>query len=284
MYKGKVILTGEHSVVHGYPAILASLDLGISASIKPGVLNDQQKNDQYLQHILQIFAELASIKEFKISLKANSDLPIKSGLGSSAAFAAAVFRELASFYNYSLDSDQLYNLVLEAENFVHGKSSGADPSIVVYGGLLAFKKGKIKQIPPSVLTNQTFFLISSGEAKESTGEMVAKVASEVKNQAILQQIGDLSQKMISDLENNRFNHILLNENELLLEEIGVVGILAKKMIKKLQKIGAFCKITGAGGIKAGSGYILAFHEDAQKFEGNLQAMGFTFFKTQLGAK
>lgn len=284
MYKGKVILTGEHSVVHGFPAILASLDLGVSAVVKPGLLNDQQKNDQYLQHILQIFAKLAAIKEFKISLKVTSDLPAKSGLGSSAAFAAAIFRELASFYNYSLDSDQLYNLVLEAEAFVHGKSSGADPSIVVYGGLLAFKRGKIKQIPSSVLTDHSFFLIDSGEAKESTGEMVTKVASEAKNQAILQQIGDLSQKMISDLENNRFNPSLFNENELLLEELGVVGAKAKKMIKKLNNLGAFCKITGAGGVKAGSGYVLSFHEDSQKFEENLQTMGFSFFKTQLGAK
>jgi mevalonate kinase len=281
-YRGKIILTGEHSVVHGYSAILASLDLGVSCTAKEGNLEEAQKLDPYLQHLLQIFSKMTKIKEFNLSLKIDSNLPIKSGLGSSAAFAAAVFSELANFYNYSLNSDRLYNLVLEAENFIHGHSSGADPSIVVYGGLIAFKKGQMRQLAPSILVNKTFFLIDSGEATESTGEMIKKVASTESNQQILSEIGDLSQKILNDLENDNFNPQLLNENQSLLEKIGVVSPKAMDLIKKLQKFGACCKITGAGGVKTGSGYILAFHEESQKFEEYLKDMSLIFFKTQLG--
>ena len=64
-YRGKIILTGEHSVVHGYSAILASLDLGVSCTAKEGNLEEAQKLDPYLQHLLQIFSKMTKIKEIK---------------------------------------------------------------------------------------------------------------------------------------------------------------------------------------------------------------------------
>ncbi len=287
-FAGKTILTGEHSVVYGYPAILVGLELGISVTIKSGHLTVTQQKDQYLQRILLLFANFFSISIEKlrteISLQVESSLPVKSGLGSSAAFAAAVLSELAKFYSCDLNKTQLYTLVLEAENFVHGHSSGADPSIVVYGGLLAFKKGEFKQIQTSTLKNQNFFLIDSGEAIESTGEMVALVAANPYREKILQQISFLSQEMLGDLEKNRFNPKLLDQNNEFLNQLGVIGKLANKKMQKLRKLNAFCKVTGAGGIKAGSGYILAFHQNPIEFEKNLKTTGFSFFKTQLGAK
>jgi mevalonate kinase len=281
-YSGKVILSGEHSVVYGHQAVLASLDLGISCIAKEGSLSQEQKSDLYLQHILEMFSKLAQIKEIQLALKIESNLPQKSGLGSSAAFAAAVFAELAKFYNYSLNQDRLYNLVLEAENFIHGRSSGADPAIIVYGGLIAFSQGKVEHLPDLALAKKSFFLIDSGIADESTGEMVAKVAANKSNRSFIDEIGEISKKMIVDLKNNSFNPQLLNENQALLEKIDVVADSAKGTIRQLQKLGAFCKITGAGGLKTGSGFILAFHEDEIKFEQDLKNMGLSFFKTQLG--
>lgn len=284
-FGGKVILSGEHSVVYGHTAILASLNMGITCTVKEGVLNQDQKRDQYLQHILEIFAKHTQfpLAKIKVSIQIESTLPQKSGLGSSAAFAAAVFSELSKFHNYSLNADRLYNLVLEAENFIHGRSSGADPSIVVYGGLIAFSQGKLESILNKTLMNEHFFLINSGEASESTGEMVKKVADQPNNQATLQKIGSLSQKMLHDLRIGIFNPELLDENQNLLEQIGVVGQKAKEIIKQLQTKAAFCKITGAGGIKTGSGYILAWHKNPQEFKVNLEKMGLEFLQTQLGA-
>lgn len=282
-YSGKIILTGEHSVVYGHTAILANLNLGITCTVKEGVLSEDQKQDEYLQHILKIFYKHAQLPKINVSIKIESNLPEKSGLGSSAAFAAAVFSELFKFHNYSLNADRLYNLVLEAENFIHGRSSGADPAIIVYGGLIAFSQGKVKSISNKALKNQSFFLINSGIASESTGEMVKKVADKNSNQKIVLKIAALSQKMLEDLNAGNFNPSLLNENQDLLQQIGVVGHKAQEVIKQLQNKGAFCKITGAGGIKSGSGCILAWHENNQEFEQNLEKMGLEFFKTQIGA-
>lgn len=281
-YSGKTILSGEHSVVYGHQAILASLDRGVSCSVKEGFLSEEQEHDAYLQQILEIFAKRAQLNKVEVSIKVGSDISQKSGLGSSATFAAAVFAELAKFYDYSLNQDLLYDLVLEAENFIHGHSSGADPAIVVYSGLIAFSQGEVERLPVAALSKKTFFLINSGIASESTGEMVAKVAANPSNRPIIDKIGQVSQKMILDLKNNFFDSQLLNENQFLLEELGVVGDSAKAIIRQLQKLGAFCKITGAGGIKSGSGFILAFHENETKFEQDLKNMGLDFFKTRLG--
>lgn len=281
-YSGKVILTGEHSVVYGHPAVLANLNLGITCNIKEGALNETQKQDRYLQYILKIFAKLAQLSKIQVAIQIESNLPQQSGLGSSAVFAATIFSELAKFYNYSLNADRLYNLVLEAENFIHGRSSGADPSIVVYGGLIAFNQGKIEFLSKQGLIDKTFFLINSGSASETTGEMVKKVADQQSNQKILQKIDLLSRQMINNLKIGVFDPNLLNQNQFLLEQIGVVGEKAREIIVELQKQGTFCKITGAGGIRTGSGYILAWHENPQKLKKELETMNLEFFQTQIG--
>ena len=233
-YSGKVILSGEHSVVFGQPAILTSLNLGVRATIKEGYLSEEQQQDQYLQHLISLFLRVVGKKNLKFALKIESNLPPKSGLGSSAAFAAAILSELARFYNYSLNRDRLYNLVLRAENFIHGQSSGADPAIVVYGGLVIFRQGKIAAINNTKLSQKTFFLINSGPASESTGEMIAKVADNKSSQSIVEQIGLVSEQLIRDLKNNAFDPKLFDDNQLLLQELGVVGQVAQQIISQLQ--------------------------------------------------
>lgn len=279
-YPGKVILTGEHSVVFGQPAILASLSRGVTAAIQVGQLNQEQQNDRYLQHLIKIFQDFTKQKNLSFALQVNSDLPIQSGLGSSAAFAAAVLGALAEFYQHPLDREQLYQFVWQAENFIHGRSSGADPSIVVRGGLQVFKNGQVKQITSPSLARETFFLIDSGLAVESTGEMLKKVASLPNHLEVVAQIGMLSEKIISDLERDSFDPEVFKQNQKLLEELGVVGEKAKNLIKKLQEFGVTAKITGAGGLKQGSGYILAWHRDQEAFTQFLEQEKLSFFTTK----
>lgn len=279
-YPGKVILTGEHSVVFGWPAVLASLSRGITATVKEGQLTLEQQNDVYLQKIISIFQNFTSKAKLNFALEISSNLPAQSGLGSSAAFAAATISALADFYQQKIDREQLYQLVWQAENFVHGRSSGADPSIVVRGGLQVFQNGQARQVIAPNLAREEFFLIDSGLAVESTGEMLRQVASLPKHLDLISQIGAVSEKMIDDLERNSFRPEIINENQKLLENLGVVGKTATSIIKKLQKFGAFAKITGAGGLKEGSGYILAWHEDPQAFIQFLKQAKLTFFTTK----
>ncbi len=49
-----------------------------------------------------------------------------------------------------------------------------------------------------------------------------------------------------------------------LEKLAVVGKTAKSLIGKIESLKGVAKITGAGGIKKGSGMILAYHKDLNK--------------------
>ena len=51
-----------------------------------------------------------------------------------------------------------------------------------------------------------------------------------------------------------------------LDKISVVGSLAGKIIKEIEKMGGAAKVSGAGGIKTGSGMILCYHQDPTQIQ------------------
>jgi len=279
---GKLIISGEHSVVYGEPALVASLDFGINLTIKEGKLAAEFQKDQYLQGILKIFKKWSQINPSGFSIEIESNLAQQSGLGSSAAFAAAVIKALAAFYDLQISKEELFTLTLEAENMIHHNSSGVDPAIVVNQGLMLYQKGlPLRKVKTDF--SEDFFLINSGKAIESTGEMVDLVAKAKNRDQIVNQIGQVSRDIISSIQNNNFQATLLDKNQDLLLQLGIVGEKAINLIDFLKKNGASAKVTGAGGYKDGSGYILAFHENSEKFSKILKSSDLEFFQIHLGS-
>jgi mevalonate kinase len=256
---GKIIISGEHSVVYGYPALVTTTDLFREVELIENKVEDS--SDHLFINLKKIFESNFKQDLSNIWYKQGGNLPIGSGLGSSAAFAAACFKALASKFSINLSQKKLFELVQESEKFAHGNPSGIDATAVVYGGLLEFRKtnGKfLHQIIRSDLDKKLKFrLVDSGKPLESTKEMVFWVKENLeKNKKYLAQMGKVSQLIIENLKKNTWEPELLTQNERLLEKIGVVGNKAKKMISKLEKEGKSAKITGAGGMKSGSGIII----------------------------
>ena len=162
---GKIILTGEHAVVYGQPAIVAAIDRRIRISVKRA--KTKQKYAGFVKYILDKFGVSNQVR-----LTIKSDLPIGSGLGSSAALATVLVWALQPKASL-IEKDKLVKAI---EDHQHGKSSGVDQTIVREGGFLRFQKGEFKQIE---LTIQEAILIDSGKPKESTGEMVKLVAKKI---------------------------------------------------------------------------------------------------------
>lgn len=285
---GKCIVTGEHSVVYGYPAVVCELDKGITVTVQ----NDskiQQKHPGYITHILEVFSHACAADTSKVSVQVSSDLPQNSGLGSSAALAYALAQALAKQNNIILTKDEFFKIVYDCEVFVHKKPSGIDPCAVVYGGVHEFQKlietGEFKKQKLQVMQPHSFILVNSGTATENTGEMIALVSESLslrpRLRNVLERIGCISQKISNQLQHGVLDGSLLDENQEQLEVLGVVGDQAKKMIAKLKSVGAHAKITGAGGVRSGSGWILVYAPNLSEIEAFCTQNAWEMIKTEV---
>lgn len=162
---GKVILMGEHAVVHHQPAIAipfsgvtvtahiqkSKIPLSVSCdfykglAIKmPEILNSLKfAIHSSLQLLQQLQPNLAICPVFHhnwqtgsaldepfmspfIHISISSTIPAERGMGSSAAVAVAVVRALFAYYQQPLDPQLLWTIVQEAERIAHGNPSGID--------------------------------------------------------------------------------------------------------------------------------------------------------------
>jgi len=280
----KIHLLGEHSVVYGKPALLAAVDKRILITIAPSKIKSIRGVDGYsvkIDELLQIL-ETEIKKRFKFekneqySISIKSDIPIGSGLGSSAAISAGLTAALLTFFQIKWDKKIIFDLAYAGEKYFHGNPSGGDLATVIEGGFLWFRKEFefLKTFStPSFKPHENikqFILINSGKSEESTKEMVEKVAKlkiafPDKVQSLFNSQEELTKQMTVALkdgdEDSLMESIRLGEKNL--EELGVVGIKARSIIKQIEKIGGVAKISGGGGVKNGSGMLLAYHKSPE---------------------
>ncbi|MBL7150730.1 mevalonate kinase [Candidatus Microgenomates bacterium] len=261
---GKIILSGEHSVVYGQPAVLGAINRRLFIEIEKSedkleIISDEDSALAY--YALQKIEEFLGKKINNLKIKIKSEIPINRGMGSSAALSVAMIGGVFRWFNREWDKNLIYKIAHKIERKQHQNSSGCDISISLFGGLIIFQKGKIKKLDFTDLPN--FILLDSGQAVESTGEMVSRVSA--KSQNFLNKMGDITLRLIEVLKKGKpdgFKNLIL-ENERLLEKLGVVGEKAKKIIREIEDLGGAAKICGAGGIKKGSGILLCYHQEPE---------------------
>jgi len=277
---GKVILAGEHGVVYGITALVTTVGLRVKVKVrkieeKKLIIKDKCKDLSLIKKAVEFCEKEVGRFENGWEIIVESDLLIGSGLGSSAAIGTAVIWSLLKDYPEKIKD----KVVKKIEDWQHGKSSGVDQTIVREGGVIEYKKGvgieklKRKSLPE-------FLLIDSGKPVESTGEMVVAVAANYKLQKtkykqIFKRMGEISENWRVDL---------IKENERLLEEIGVVGRKAKRMVKEIEEIGGMAKICGAGGVKKGSGILLSYHKNILKLRKLAEERKWKIYQVELGVK
>ena len=277
---GKIHLIGEHSSVYGKGAILASINLYLHAKISKSEEKEISGLVQYDDAIknMQSVIETKIREKFEIKKIPNyaleidkTGIPIGSGLGTSASLSVAFTICLLKYLEVKYTQDDVFEIALEGERIFLGNPSGGDLAAVLNQGLTYFKKnpdGPNTAAPLSINQDLNFLLIDSGKSEEGTLEMVEKVR--IKNQELriaVKKIIDDQEKLTNELlqvltnfDKNKLKKIITKaENNL--EKLGVVGKTAKAIIRKIEELQGAAKISGAGGIKKGSGMILAFHRD-----------------------
>lgn len=274
---GKIILVGEHAVVYGYPALVATVDKRLRVKIgwrqdKRVIIKDRWPD---LGLAKWVAGECLKYVECKgVEIEIDSEISVGSGMGSSAALATGIVWGMLKNKPVSLKN----KIVEKSENKQHVKASGVDQLIVREGGVLRFQKGEKFEV--TNLEFLEYLLIDSGRPAESTGEMVMAVSERYKRD------GDKYKKIFRRMGEmvDSWKPKLITENQRLLEKIGVVGEKAKKIIREIEKIGGMAKVCGAGGVKRGSGIILAYHPNSEGLLRFVETNKWRYFKTQLGVE
>ncbi|MGD8744202.1 MAG: mevalonate kinase [Candidatus Woesebacteria bacterium] len=297
---GKVILSGEHSVVYGHPALLAATDNRLTVSLK-GKRNKKILTKSALNKLSNF--ELPSLKKFlsqyfrkeNFNLKLESDIPIGCGLGSSAAYSVVFSALLNKIMGFQKSLKRINTLAYEIEKQFHKNPSGGDNTTSTYGGYLWYRKEAegLKTFSKIEVKKKldNLVLVNSGRANESTKDMVEIVRSKREANAkkiygIFNSIEDVTKGFLKYLlqEQDLSLKYLLKQNQKLLEKLGVVSSSTKILVKRLEKKGAALKVAGAGGLETGSGILISFHDNTEVYKRYLKKQKLDFFVAKLGGK
>lgn len=277
---GKVILSGEHAVVYGKPALVCAIDKRLTMTITPA--NKTAYKDIIMPQLEKSVIDFLKTKKSKYDYKEytysiESTIPIGRGLGSSAAYCAVVSAGLLElFTGVEWSKEEINICAYQMEKYFHKNSSGVDTSTSIMGGLIYYRKEfeflkTISSLPVKLPNHfiDSLVLIDTGKPLETTGEMVQKVGQlfntkGAKMEFIMNDIEKTTKRLIVSImkEDVLFFKENIKHNEDLLEQIGVVSSSTKKLLVELSAIGVG-KITGGGGYKDTSGYILFYHEDVK---------------------
>lgn len=260
---GKVLLVGEHAVVHGAPAI--ALGLGSGARV------EVSRSDE---SVLELGAEryplgsgagdaapvaarafaalLEALGASSVAARATLDIPAGAGLGASAALGVALARACAALSGSGEPGD-IARAALAWENVFHGDASGVDTAAAEHGGCIWFtrQEGATKLDVGGVLR----VVVAQVEPGASTRRMVEAVAAQQRAEPALfaEHIADITalaheaRGVITAGDWPKLGQ-LMNANHVHLQALGVStpGLDGARAAALLA--GAFgAKLTGAGG-------------------------------------
>jgi mevalonate kinase len=231
-----------------------------------------------------------------IKLTIDSQIPIGSGMGSSAAIAVGVAAILSLHFGKTLINQTINEIAYEIEKYKHGFPSGGDNTAVNYGGLIWFRKEsdmlritKPLEIKVSAKLSKNFYIINTGCPLESTGEMVAMVknllaTSPKKVEKFLSDQEKVTRELLTAIQKSDEPALisLLKRGEKNLERIQVVSKTTQKLIRTIEASGGAAKICGAGGFATNSGIVLAYHQNKQTLKKIIKPFAYLCFKVKLG--
>ncbi len=253
---GKVILFGEHAVVYGRPAVVGAIGLRCYVDVRRGgdeirIISPLGKTGldfrrhPYVSHAITRFSEFADFRGLEVRIE--SEIPIASGLGSSAAVTVATLKALDEEFGVGLTREEIYEMAKKVEIDVQGRGSGIDPFISTFGGIWVFpERRRVKgEVEVAVLNTGKPSL---------TSEMVRKVA-ELRGiypeivERIFDVIGAISRRGARAIERGDVEELkfLFRLNHQMLKILGVSCDEVERAVETLEGMGLGAKVTGAGG-------------------------------------
>ena len=291
----KVILTGEHFVVHGQPALAAAIDIYSKVTVRSNIPNiieisspvlgikskfsikelgkkiKRISNDDPigpLKYIIEKILRTAGQIDCGLKIRIDSKIPVGVGLGSSASTAVSTTLAVARYLNLKLTKNDVFEIASIQEKLIHKKPSGIDCTTTTHGGVIFFKIGKD---PEYLAPNDSIkIVIGDTQSKRSTGDLVTKVTKRVtigdgEIHRISESAGKVTMKAVKSYREGDFDNLgkLMNANHEFLQKIGVSTEQLDRLVNATQQVGALgAKLTGAGG--GGCMIALCYPEDKHK--------------------
>ncbi len=304
---GKVILFGEHFVVHGVPGIVSAINATNEAIVKKidteTVIRDERKTakgysqEKRLQQHESLDRMLRAMKvdprtAFEIWI--GGELPGFSGLGASAASSVAIARAIADELGMRMSDAQINEIAYEGEKAYAGTPSGIDNTAATFGGLLWFKKttnGGSNTLEKLCIREPIDIIIGSTGIVANTKTMVEEVANRKRNEPekyeyLFNQAEELVYSAKEALLHSKLDEAgrLMNENHRLLQQIGVSHKVLDNLVEIARKHGAYgAKLTGGGG--GGCMIALTPGKDLQKRVAEaIEKEGYEVLRTIIGVE
>lgn len=282
---GKIILFGEHFVVHGVGAVLAAIDRRITVSSRivdrpvisirselgeceTGVSRGDGGGDAGASGVIGELGPFEFIAKRMIGrfaggtdrdggggvhIEIESEIPHGVGLGSSSAACVAAAASISGLFT-ELGRDEVCRLAIEAEKTVFARTSGADCTVCTHGGVILYGKGAgFERVGCG---SGLDIVVSDSGTAHSTGEVVARVSGFMDRNP--ERFDELCRKeaelvdragaMIrSGGEDAAELGAMMRENHGYLREIGVSNEALERIVGVADQGSFGSKITGAGG-------------------------------------
>jgi len=253
--KGKVILLGEHAVVHGQPAIATSLLREVRVTVRERGAADRPPPPELRAALDAAAGAVGGVDGSSLHVGIEGDLPIAVGLGSSAALAVALVRALLALDGRSGSTVEIARRANEVEKVFHGTPSGIDTATAASGGLLWFEAGPPPHWEAVRPGAPLALVVALSGTRHHTGRAVGglRTRAEASPQVyspIFRAIGELVRSGRDAIESASWPLLgeILSMNHELLRASGVSTPELDRLVEDARAAGALgAKLTGAGG-------------------------------------
>jgi|HubBroStandDraft_1064217.scaffolds.fasta_scaffold11267_4 mevalonate kinase len=260
---GKCIVFGEHAVVHGAPELVFAIDLETQVFVRSSPVTQLNGDPHAVEHNPYFARAMTSLwpDGAPIDVRAVSRIPRAAGLGSSAAFVAALASALGAATG-GIDRPTLAHRSFEIERSAQGVGSPGDTTAVVGGGFLSINGGSGAPLwtveedgrrweVRRVTDPGWVWVVAHSGIPRSTADAVRAVGERLARPdgaSLLAQFRKVAEDGIRAIE--RADRVavaeLLTRNQELLREVGVSHPRLEELMRAAAPAAEGAKLTGAG--------------------------------------